>query len=418
MAKKRFRTSKLLLGVILLGMITMRLAWIENRSYPTYLGDLPWFDFGSAELALPMAQLCGYVPSFPDQLGLSPLRTLEAFGVICHFDQVLAQNPKVPSEPRLRQIVVDVNTTAMILTALVLGFCARLIGRSWLLASAIVAMLLSRGRWLSGLGQVTDYYLWGLILAGWLLSACYFFKTASRYPLAAAWLLLLGLSFSLPETHLLFCALALVWLTIYMQPSLGEVGPPRPIRLFGAVDLPVGQAVAVHRRQLRPLAWLAFAGMVLSLSLYTPSTPLPWITSWSLAMLEPWFHAVVEPIDIDLTIAISAMVVVLILGSHRRFPLLRAAISLVVTAMALVIAMSAWLALPSTQLHLVSYFNVILNPSYILPIFEPLLLMLGGLCLWRILQGCLGFLRKRGSFFTQFAADQTSQKSSAIGDNS
>lgn len=400
----------MLLGVILLGMITMRLAWIENRSYPTYLGALPWFDFGSVELALPMTQLCGYVPSFPARLGLSPLTTLEAFGTICHFDQVVDQSPKLPSESRLRQIVVDVNTTAMILTALVLGFCARLIGRSWLLASAIVAMLLSRGRWLSGLGQITDYYLWGLILACWLLSACYFFKTASRYPLAAGWLWLLGLSFSLPEAHLLFCALAIVWLVIYMRPSLGEVGPPRPIRLFGAVDLPVGQAVAVHRRQLRPLAWLAFAGILLSLTFYIRGTPLPWVNSWSVATLGPWYRALVEPIDIDLTIAMSAMVIVLILVSHRRFPLLRAAISLVVTAMALVITMSAWLALPSAQLQLSSYFNVILNPRYILPIFEPLLLMLGGLCLWRILHSFIEVLEARGTFFAQVAADQTAQK--------
>lgn len=402
MAKKRLRTSKLLIGVILLGMITMRLAWIENRAYPTYFGDQPWFAVSSEPLQLPLSQLCGLVPTMPAGYGTEPLNTVLGFGFICHYDRLLT--PPALAEPKsgratplatakfgameesqLRQVVVDTNTTFMILTALIVGFTARLVGRSWLLASAIVAMLLSRGRWLSGLGQVSDYYLWGFILSVWLMMSCYFFKTASRYPFGALWLFLWLIGMSFPEAHILFSTLVVVWLVVYLGPDQGDVGPPSPIRLLGAVDLPVGQAVAVHRKLLLPLALCSGMGLLASILIYRPRLlPVQVLHWWDLRVLGRWYTELVAPMDIDLRFAMSAMLIALLLRHHRRYPLLKVAISLVGTALALMMMASAWSALPKENLLTSSYFGVILKPGYILPVFEPLLLLLGALSLWMI----------------------------------
>lgn len=403
MAKKRLRTSKLLIGVILLGMITMRLAWIENRTYPSIFGASPWFELSAADRQLPLTFYCGYSSGDLTGLGLEPFRSRLAFALICStsagsdapspapFAQAPqtftpAQAPLAESlsawEQALKAAVTDTNTALMILTALMAGFVARLIGRSWLLASAIVAMLLSRGRWLSGLGQVSDYYIWGFILSFWLVLSCYFFKTASRYPFAAAWLFLMAAGLSFPETHLLIIALAAVWLAVFLSPDRGEVGPPSPIRLLGAVDLPVGQAVAVHRRQLLPLAAAGALGLALSLGLYLKGLPPAQVWHWwDLRVVILWFQQLYRPVDIDLSLAMAGMVIALILPSPRRYPLLKVAIALVFTALMVIIAASGWWTLATAHPARPSYFDVLLKPSFILPVFEPLLLVVGGLSL-------------------------------------
>lgn len=360
----------------------MRLAWIENRTYPVTFGPAPWFDISATDLRLPLSFYCGYSPAAATGLGTEPFGSRLAFALIC---QQGASTGGAAAEQAFTKAVIDTNTALMILTALFAGFAARLIGRSWLLASAIVAMLLSRGRWLSGLGQVTDYYIWGLILSVWLMFSCYFFKTASRYPFAALWLLLMALGLSFPEAHLLFIALALVWLAVFLSPDWGEVGPPSPIRLLGAVDLPVGQAVAVHRRQLMPLAVAAGLALMLSVGLTLEQLPSGHVFHWwDLRLLMTWFRELSLPIDIDLSLALAAMIIALILPSPRRYPLLKVAITLVVTALAIIVAASGWYTLASAELPRAQYFNVLLKPSYILPVFEPLLLVLGGLSLWLI----------------------------------
>lgn len=411
MAKKRLRTSKLLLGVILLGMITMRLAWIENRAYPTYFGDIPWFSDSAAEPLVPISQLCGYAPALEVELSnlKEPLGTAGAFAFLCHIDLVFDPIPSEGwqegsplTESQLRRAAADINITLMILTALALGFSARLIGRSWLLASAIVAMLLSRGRWLSGLGQISDYYLWGLVLAFGLLAACVFFKTASRYPFIAIWLGTLILGFPLPEVHLVFCAFALVWLALYATPGGREVGPPVPIRLLGA--LPIGQAVAAHRRTLSILALAAAVGLVASLAFYAPRLAgVHLVHAWDLRVLGEWYQQWYAPIDIDIGIAMTAMVAALVLPRQRRYPLLQVTITLVVASLAFVSVASAWRALPKAVSELPTSFNIIANPNFIVPVFEPLLLMLGGLSLAIVGAALYHELRRR--FASRTAAE-------------
>lgn len=364
----------------------MRLAWIENRTYPVTFGAAPWFDLNATDLRLPLSFYCGYSPAGNlAGLGAEPFGSKLAFGLICQQQPLAVAQASAGSaakELALTKMVIDTNTALMILTALFAGFAARLIGRSWLVASAIVAMLLSRGRWLSGLGQVSDYYIWGLMLSVWLVFSCYFFKTASRYPFAAIWLALMALGLSFPETHLLFCALALVWLAVFLSPDWGEVGPPSPIRLLGAVDLPVGQAVAVHRRQLLPLAIASGLALMLSLGIYFNQLPsghaFHW---WDLRLLMSWFRELSGPVDIDLSLALVSMLIALVLPSPRRYPLLKVAITLVATALVIVVAASGWCTLATAELPRAQYFNVLLKPAYILAVFEPLLLVLGGLSL-------------------------------------
>jgi hypothetical protein len=175
----RSRTFQQIFPLILLGMILMRLIWMQLRVYP------PEFEHRAVASLAVGASLVdgGCAGGLPDSLQTSMLfsPTVDARDVnllapaiavtgvlLCRFDQVDAK------------AFVRVNQFLFCATILCAVMLARFVTSSWMLALIVAAMLFSRGMLLADIGAVSSAYMLMFLLMLAAAAFAHFFRTGSR----------------------------------------------------------------------------------------------------------------------------------------------------------------------------------------------------------------------------------------------
>lgn len=186
----RSRTFQQIFPVILLGMILMRLIWMQLRVYPpeferravasVLMGTQDSSCDGGLSESLQSAILFSPGVDARDVNLLSPVFAVTG-QLLCRYDQVDAK------------AFVRVNQFLFCATILCAVMLTRFATSSWMLALIVAAMLFSRGTLLADIGGVSPSYVIMFLLM--FAASCYahFFRTGSRATaLAAASTLALG----------------------------------------------------------------------------------------------------------------------------------------------------------------------------------------------------------------------------------
>ncbi len=197
---------RVVIPVALLGMIFMRLIWMQLRTYP-------FAEDSRAIMALEflhdrLDERCRYVHYFPEGgataqtpgSGINAVRKAESrqgltrawltsvgYSVeglfLCRQDW-LEDRPVA----RLNQWVFSV-------TVLLAALMTRFVTSNWTVALAVGAMLLSRGRLLADLGAISTDGVMALLVTGWLAAGAHFLRTGATASLVGMGLSVAVLSF-------------------------------------------------------------------------------------------------------------------------------------------------------------------------------------------------------------------------------
>ncbi len=175
----RSRTFQKIFPFILLGMILMRLIWMQLRTYP-----VEYENRAVASLAAATSEFPGVCPQGP--AGIDHRSELLNFGL--RYTDVNLLAPGFTGAGLLLCKLEQFDSKAFVRMNQLL-FCAsilaavmltRFITSNWMLSLVVAAMLFSRGMLLAGIGSVsTSYIIMFLFMAGFACFA-HFFRSGSK----------------------------------------------------------------------------------------------------------------------------------------------------------------------------------------------------------------------------------------------
>lgn len=214
--KYAWGTHKWLLFLALIGMIFMRLVWLQIRTYQ------PVFALNGF---LAIEHVNDYFPACTLSESLKTLILKES-----HHEPVLHQmsiQAPVSSYRFLSWLygswgcrrgelseskIIQFNKTALVVCVFLSALLARTLTSSWVVAAVVAAVLLSRGRFLAEVATIGELWPIMVLVMAWGTMLAHFLRSASPYSLGLTYLMILMACLLHPSFLMLTALLPLVLL--------------------------------------------------------------------------------------------------------------------------------------------------------------------------------------------------------------
>lgn len=371
----------------------MRMAWIQNRDYPPIYDNSPWFLIHDPLSIKEINSSCTYYPS-GKMLSLQEWISFEPKSV---FTFLCSRGASLYST------FININTTFLFGIALFCGLIARLITGSWIFSCSISAMLLSRGRLISGLGQISDYYAISFLVTLWFFLTSFYLKTAAFSIL----ILLISLSFLIslvfPEFFILFVGMSFFIFILSVvnakkdyASNLNAYTSSRKIGILNKLGISFRDYFYLYRPKIKFTIFLVLSlGIILSgISLtsqklgvfnFENEISLASLNSYPENFSEKIISMIKSSIDIDIYVSLFFIIITCFFTVNRTYLNLTEMVWILLWS--LVAGFGLWsiswviFELSGDAFHVSSqnYFNIFPRIDFFIPVFEPLILTFGAL---------------------------------------